>query len=721
MITKITMADVASYKAITTLETDKKVNLIYGLNGAGKSTLSRYLYEPGHTDFKSCKTDGTPPRAVMVYNTRFVQEYFHEQDRLHGIFTLSKENKAAEEAIKSETALITEKGGILSEKNEALKSLDESIAHKKQQSVDTIWAIKTKYTGGDRVLEFCLDGLKGKKETLFDYIAALPKPEDEPGKTIESLKQEVALLSNDTVTRIEPILPIELDLIDIEKSELFSRSIAGNTTSQAAALISTLKNSDWVKSGLSYLPEVISEENHQCPFCQEHTITRKLITEIESYFDKSYEEDITTLRQHLTLYKEKSENLPSLANYINIPILSDYKASLELAHGKLAHALTSNLGKVEAKVASPSKLVQLSDSSKLIDEVNSVISQINAVIDAHNEKLQNKAHALSSLKHSFWERMRWDYDQTISVWIAFEKENQEARDNLNAEIVTLTNQVEGHKAKIRENQKLTVNVDEAVEHINQGLLSLGIDSFTIIKHDENRYRVVRPGMSSGEFHTLSEGEKTVISFLYFVELCKGRKTADDISEKRIVVIDDPISSLSHIFIFHIGRMILREFFSSDSFLQVFVLTHSLYFFYELTDTNHKRRKDTQNLFRITKNSLGSTISPMKYEEIQNDYQSYWTIILDPDHPPALIANCMRNTIEYFFTFVRKRDLNNVFQSPELLDDKFQAFYRFMNRESHSIGQNIFDFKEFDYEVFKEGHRLVFEVSGYRDHYEAMTQ
>lgn len=112
---------------------------------------------------------------------------------------------------------------------------------------------------------------------------------------------------------------------------------------------------------------------------------------------------------------------------------------------------------------------------------------------------------------------------------------------------------------------------------------------------------------------------------------------------------------------------------------------------------------------------------MKYEEIQNDYQSYWSIIKDESVPPALIANCMRNIVEYFFNFVQKRDFNNVFQSHALAADKYQAFYRYMNRESHSLGQNIFDIKEFNYSDFKEGLKLIFEECGYSDHYKAMMK
>jgi wobble nucleotide-excising tRNase len=145
----------------------------------------------------------------------------------------------------------------------------------------------------------------------------------------------------------------------------------------------------------------------------------------------------------------------------------------------------------------------------------------------------------------------------------------------------------------------------------------------------------------------------------------------------------------------------------------------LYFFYELTDANHERRKNTQRLFRLVKNDEGSSLHPMKYEEIQNDYQSYWVIVADRKQPPALIANCMRNIVEYFFNFVQKADLSNVVQKPELQENRFQAFCRYISRESHSFGQNIFDFKEFDYDDFRAGLQLIFEVTGYPEHYKKM--
>lgn len=141
----------------------------------------------------------------------------------------------------------------------------------------------------------------------------------------------------------------------------------------------------------------------------------------------------------------------------------------------------------------------------------------------------------------------------------------------------------------------------------------------------------------------------------------------------------------------------------------------------MTDTNHERRKATQNLYRIIKNHEGSSVLSMSYDEIQNDYQSYWSVIKDPKQPPALIANCMRNIVEHFFSFVKKKDINNVFQQPSLKGLKYQAFCRYVNRESHSVGQNIFDLKEFNYDIFREGLKCVFQECGYIEHYEQMMK
>lgn len=81
----------------------------------------------------------------------------------------------------------------------------------------------------------------------------------------------------------------------------------------------------------------------------------------------------------------------------------------------------------------------------------------------------------------------------------------------------------------------------------------------------------------------------------------------------------------------------------------------------MTNIDHDKREKTQKLIRLCKNAEGSNFVSMKYEEIQNDYQAYWYIIKDRTQAPALIANCMRNIIEYFFNFVEKLVFHKYFK------------------------------------------------------------
>ncbi|MCA6085420.1 AAA family ATPase [Candidatus Endomicrobiellum agilis] len=268
--------------------------------------------------------------------------------------------------------------------------------------------------------------------------------------------------------------------------------------------------------------------------------------------------------------------------------------------------------------------------------------------------------------------------------------------------------------------------DEPIRNINKGLVDLAIKSFSIEK-DKNSgsailYRIVRSekGEEENTFHTLSEGEKMIISFLYFIELCKGKQNEADTNQNKIIIIDDPISSLSHIYVFDIAQIIKKIFINDQKYSQVFIFTHSLYFFHELTKILKVKEQNLKaknpKLFRLIKSENGSELKDMNLEEIQNDYQSFWQIIKDVNQPPALIANCMRHIIEYFFGFIEKIELEEVLEKKDLNINRYEAFFRYMNRESHSDGINIFDNGEFEHGCFKDAFNLVFEKSGYINHY-----
>lgn len=657
----------------------------------------------------------------FVYNQKFIQDNFFVADNLKGIFSLSKENKEAEKKI-AEATKNTEKLALsLQQRRSDRDKVTRDFAAQKQRAVSEVWNIKAQYSGGDRALEYCLKGLMGDKEKLFSHLHATARPSTEPVKNAQTLRDEVEALKGDSAQLQERLSLVTFGASDIELQTIFGTSILGNADSEVASLIDNLGNADWVKQGVAYLPEEVDESGKACPFCQQNTITSKFAASIRQYFDDTYQQQIEALERLRTRYVSALGQLPDIDTFIRHPFASDSAEPLSIKYRMFVDTVRANLNIIEKKIKSPKAPQSLKDSAKALEDFNREITAINATIDAYNERLKNRDAALTSLKDEFWSLMRWKYDQTM---VRFEEDRKKANHKLKElgdDISRIEQGLLDARKEIALAQKETVNVDEAVDAINAGLIDLGIDDFSIAKHSESLYRVVRTGDLAHAFHTLSEGEKMMISFLYFCELCKGKSSADDTDARRIVVIDDPISSLSHIFVFNVGQLIRTVFFRGERFCQVFVLTHSLYFFYELTDPNHERRKESQKLFRITKSSPGSSIQEMKYEEIQNDYQAYWSVINDPTQAPALIANCMRNIVEYFFNFVRKKDLNNVFLMPELQNVKFQSFCRYINRESHSLGQNIIDMKEFNYDTFKNGLRLVFEKTGYLDHFKEMSK
>ena len=714
------MEKAACFKAAVKLSPENKITLIYGLNGSGKSTISNFLYDKSDNKYSNCKITEDSEHEILVYNQRFIADYFYEEDSLKGIFTLSKENKHVLEAISLENKKLKtlEKQQTLLEEKKS--NIVRQIDSTRNEVIEQVWETKQKYAGGDRVLEYCLDGLK-RKEKLYEHLCSITLSDTTPDYSIDDLKKEVGALKGENAHPINEIEEFLFSGHDVEDALIFNKIIVGSQEGSVAEFINNMGNSDWVKKGLEFLPDEITTSNLSCPFCQENTLTNNLVGSIKAVFNDSYDRDISLINSHKDTYLELKEEL-IFGNIEEITVVDkEMKKSWKAAINDIQSHYRENILLIDKKINTPSLPVELSSSRDAVISLNKLIHNINSLIRLHNEKLNNKQQSLNEINNRFWLLVRHGYEQTFELADKainrLEKELVKAKQDIRDQ----QEEVSNLKSNIVALRKKTVNVEEAIDNINNGLEQIGVDGFSVVKYGDNLYKLHRTDEIGNTFHTLSEGEKTVISFLYFLELCKGQRTSESAPRKKVVVIDDPISSLSHIYVFNIGQLIKRVVFNSGLFEQVFVLTHSLYFFYELTHTNKKNRSELQNLYRIIKNSDGSDIVTMRYEEIQNDYQTYWSIVKNEASPPALIANCMRNIIEYFFRFVQNDSFNNVFQSPKLSDDKYQAFSRYMNRESHSLGQNIFDIKEFDYAIFREGLGLVFEECGYIDHYKVMMK
>jgi len=375
MITKISIKKTASYGDVpAVLETTKKVNLIYGINGAGKTVFSSFLANKSDGNFFDCLIEGLNGEKILVYNQHFIEENFYQKDIQKGIFTLSSENKEAEEKMKKATEKIQELNLKLKdeEKNNGFEiNLDNKkneIQNLLEKSKEKTWEIKSKYSGGDRILEFCLEGKKGSQDLLFEHIKKIQKTQEKPKKTIEELKKEAEATQgvNVKIYSEGEIKEIEFDFSEIEKINIFSEVIVGNENLQIAGLIKELNNADWVKQGFDYIekPEKKEDseelENKRCPFCQEETISNELYKQIEDYFDESYQNKITKLKELDSKYFDAWQKVKNKeTEFLENDFIKNKEIEFKLLYKNFIGKLSSNWSKINEKIKTPSKIVNL--------------------------------------------------------------------------------------------------------------------------------------------------------------------------------------------------------------------------------------------------------------------------------------------------------------------------------------------------------------------------
>ncbi|MFZ1720469.1 MAG: AAA family ATPase [Candidatus Moraniibacteriota bacterium] len=735
MITRISIKNTASYGAVPAiLETDKKINLIYGLNGTGKTTLSRYLQDKDNACFSDCSITGLSNEKVLVYNQKFVGDNFY-QDTQKGIFSLKSENKEAKEKI--DTA-IQEINNLKNQiENDELKTGFQFDLNKKQESItslhdtteDKTWEIKTKYSGGDRILEFCLENKKGSKKDLFDHFSKLQKPANKPEKSTEDLKKEAEATQGENAKTYDENLvkKASFDFWKIENQAIFKEVIIGNENSQVAELINKLNISDWVKKGREFINEP-EEENETCPFCQQKTIAKELYQEIQNYFDETYQSKITSLENFDKEYWKEYQSIKNLeTELLKIDFIKNKETEFKLLFKNFIDKVSGNWSKISNKIKSPNIIIDLESSILEQNALSDFLDTIIEEIKTHNEKIKNKQKTKDQIIKEFWGIMRWDYDQTIENHTTQNTKLEKEKSDIETKISGLNAKINEQKKIIQDAQEEMINIQDAIDAINSELIFFGLDGFSIVPVGEKSYKLKRPNEDIAKFETLSEGEKTVISFLYFLELCNGRENDDEVVTEKIVVIDDPISSLSHMYVFNIAQLIKKNFFNNQH-KQVFILTHNLYLFHQLVNINRiggsgeDRFSFKGNLFRVVKNE-SSAILPLAQSEIQNEYQSYWSVVKDCNNGNStkfLLANSMRNILEYFFGFIGKETLNNAMQRLDS-DRKYQFFVDYVNRESHSDPVNISDMKDIDVELFKKAFKKIFEDSEYKAHYDQMIK
>jgi len=727
MISNIKVHKVASYENPVEIKKLSKFNFFYGLNGTGKTTLSNYLgSDVEDADYSECEIwpeSIKKTHQIHVYNQKYIDRIFRSNPKQPGIFTLGEKDVKAEQRIEAAQAEKDKYEQKLEPLLGIIKDIEGLLDSSEIEIQDSIWENEQprKIVGP---LEFCVKGAL-HKETFFEKISDKTFSVEDEKIAIEDLEEEAIKLEEQDITE-KPIFETLPLLKDLEDLEILSQKIIGKNDSYLSDLIDNLDNFSWVKKGIeNYL-----ERTDDCPFCQQR-IEDDRKKDIKVIIDDTFtekEEEIKSIYENYALKKKRIEEL--IKKY-QINKGFGKREGVNADANLLKERLNTNLYRLEKKIEDISQPINLEPTSVLIEKINDYVLEQNIQNSSFNSRITNKRDYEDDISKRFWIRLHQKYEDQITQFERDKALQIKKLKDKKEEKKLLQEKIKEAEKVIRANRQKNSTVQKSIDYINTQLRYVGFEGFFIDKVDSKTYKLERPeNESKNLFHSLSEGEKTIITFLYFIQQCLGAKEEDESPDlnKRIVVIDDPISSLSFPLVYDVAHLIKSKFLNSDSdFAQVFILTHHLYFYHELVERN-EIDGEFKSYYRVTKNKQ-SQILPLKKDEIKNSYQSYWYTLKDikaGNTTSFVLPNTMRNILEHYFSFVGgdkyswKRAIEQVSIKSEE-NQSFNTLMRYLNRESHSDPINLTDTNEFDVDKFILSFKAIFEELGHIDHYKKMMR
>ena len=250
----------------------------------------------------------------------------------------------------------------------------------------------------------------------------------------------------------------------------------------------------------------------------------------------------------------------------------------------------------------------------------------------------------------------------------------------------------GLKEKVQELEKQKTSIQPTIAAINDLLRQFGFNSFHLGESDDGKhYRIVRENGEDAS-RSLSEGEKTFVTFLYFYYLIKGAQSPSGITSNRVVVFDDPISSLDSDILYIVSSLIkgvMEEVRSQTGQIkQVFLLPHNVYFHKALTF--HPRRSDgcafsEESFWLVKKLQHGSFVERCETNPIRSAYELLWEDVNSANLSSISLQNTLRRILENYFTMwggMGKDEICALFDGRDKLI--CQSLFSWVNDGSHSI-------------------------------------
>lgn len=667
------------------------INYLYGKNGVGKSTIGRIIQSGSGLYWNSNHTMNDC--SVLVYNEDFIRRNFASYDNLAGVFTIGEDDIGVREEIDAKSA---ERQYLLDQHKSIKENLQKKIDER--NSIEEAFK-KAVFESSSDFRNYFVDAMQNKRGTAKVFVPELLKQTNAVKHDINELN-----MLYDTAFDKSSITYPELrhvDKITLSSSPLLEKSIVSSSNSTFAEFVKRYQTSDWVRHGHDHFKNT---DGH-CPYCQQ-VLPDNFEEQISSIFDDQYQSDLNAVRNFKQSYER---NLSSLIATLNTNAstqysklnLTEYIDKLEL----LKSVANENLKIIDDKIKEPSSIVKLNDIDSIIDDINGLITAYNQQIRTNNDivagKNDKKKECIKQLWELIYDTLKPQVDAYHTNMATFDGEIE----SFNKQLSDIVTQGKVVAARLAELNKQSINTTDAIDSMNILLRDSGFQGFSIHPKagENNVYEVIRQDGQVAE--NLSEGERNFIAFLYFYHLVHGNQKDDGKRESKIVVIDDPVSSMDSGALFIVSALVRgmvdicrnngslnsQNNVSQENYIkQIFVLTHNTYFHNEVT-SNMARYWDSVSFFLISKVDNNSHVKLCYREEtdlqgkvsrsynvdpVQNGYHALWTELKDLEKVPNVssvsVTHVIHQILDHYFIQMCCYDGNSI-RDRILIEnkDKFQ--------------------------------------------------
>ena len=709
MITEVDLSGTPCFAPGEKLSNLNRINFIFGPNGSGKTTLSNIFQNNSDTRIH---WDTNNINEIHVFNREFTANALASSAQLAGVFFIGKGAASTQAKIDTLQAQLTKEEaeadkaeGIykaaVQEERDIRSRLDESAWNTKKKLEPL--AVFTYLKGG---------GALRSKATFTEELLQIKVACDDE-VTLESLTQRAERLqSGELHTITVPTLTwtpqTEIDSLE----RLLPTPIIPTSESTLLPLIKQYGTLDWVIQGHNLCKQRGLED--VCPYCQQE-IPSHIAAELELIFDTTYNEATSAITSLLNTMKTDCNSLADIIGAISrdthsIPALNTHLDELR----QLSTKLDSYTQLLTMKNEHPSREIDPPFSlEELHTNINRTLTQCLDAYREHNEVASNVNREKQLLQDELWAWLATkELHNDILTYHTEIKQTHSSTEAAKQHYNKLLETKEDTKAQLDAEIAKLRNTKEAMLRVNSILQDLGFTSFKL-DYDSNSkgYKLIRPNspLTNCDVNTLSEGEKTILTFLYFIQNIDEAASSSN-SSRPIVIIDDPIASTDSQTFFLVTQIIRRltQYLKDPKITkpltynisQLIVCTHNTRFLsevsYDCTQGNGAKSKygiyahyytlekegiETK-VYNHYNNSTISTEYKLLWDQIK-DYRYQVTLAeskQDPIPQFPLMGNIMRRIIETYSKMIGKGGITKLSNSPSIA---VAALMAFCNSSSHS--------------------------------------